>query len=104
MNGSMSGMDYNKIQAILDEVEGCKSKMADILGNLITNIPAAVADAYSGDAAEQYKRTFTESANKINNTMTEIHAQLKKNTTQKEAEYQAQDQAMKNSTDLTGRN
>ena len=59
MNGSMSGMDYNKIQAILDEVEGCKSKMADILGNLITNIPAAVADAYSAMTTDRpYRKAF----------------------------------------------
>ena len=104
MNGSMSGMDYGKIQGILEDIQGCKTRMDDILDKLITNIPSAVADNYSGDAAEQYKQTFSATANKVNSTMDEIAEQLRKNTTVKQEEYQAQDQAMKNSTDLTASN
>ena len=95
MNGSVSGMDYGKIQGIIEEVNNCKAKMGEQLEKLINTVPAAVAESYSGDAAEQYKTTF------MNTAMDEITEQLRKNTTVKEEEYRAQDQAMKNSTDLT---
>lgn len=101
MNGSVSGMDYGKIQGIIEEVNNCKAKMGEQLEKLINTVPAAVAESYSGDAAEQYKTTFMNTATKINTTMDEITEQLRKNTTVKEEEYRAQDQAMKNSTDLT---
>lgn len=94
---TISGMDYSKMQALIQDLTTQKDLMVGILSDLITSVPARLELAYSGDAATQYKDALQKVIENIDATLKEIITQLNANAEQKQTDYATQDKKMQES-------
>lgn len=93
-----SGMNYGKVEDLINYLESQKKLIEDTLNNLKDEAPGRIAAHYSGQAAETYKSTLNTVINNITTTLNDMIAKLNENTLQKKTEYMAQDAKLQEST------
>lgn len=89
-----SGMDYAKMQNLIKVLESKASQIDTFLRLELPGIVPKIADAYSGEAATNYKDMLTKTAEDMNTTLNELINNLKTTTEEMEAAYKAQEAKM----------
>jgi len=92
-----SGMNYDKVQNLISELQTKKEALIANLEELSSTAPAQIAEHYSGEAANTFKATLTKVITNVSETLDTMVTQLRTNTEQKQADYTAQDQKMQDS-------
>ncbi len=93
-----SGMDYSKMTALINDIEKNHAKRIEAaLTDNVNTIINSIGAVYSGDAAENYKKKFEDTAANINTTMQSIISQLKTNFAAEQKSYTEQEQKINDS-------
>lgn len=87
MADSKAGMRFGKMNSLIQEINGMKTKISNKLNSIINTYPSRVAACYSGDAAEAFKGTLSKEANSIEQLMNEMIEQLKNNADEQQTAY-----------------
>lgn len=93
-----SGMNYSKIEDLINYLESQKGIIEETLTELEDEAPGRIATHYSGQAAETYKSTLDTVIKNITSTLNDMIKQLNENTLAKKAEYMSQDAKLQEST------
>jgi len=96
-----SGMDYAKIQSLIDDLETKRTNIIDNLTELSNTAPTNIATHYSGQAADTFKNSLTKVISNVSETLGAMIQDLSTKTTEKQTEYSEQDTKMQDSATLS---
>ena len=93
-----SGMRYDMVLELITFLENQARDISGILNGLIEEMPGKISAAYTGQAATSYKETLVNTAKSMDQTMNDLITNLKNSTSERQADYAAQDQKLQDST------
>lgn len=97
---TVSGMKYDEVNALIEFLNEKKDSISSIVEKLSDEIPAKIAQVYSGEAADTYHNTLVKCSTNINETLTDLITQLKAQAEAKRSEYEQQEEKLADSANV----
>lgn len=94
---TISGMRYDQMMNLINELDSKKTEMVNIVEDINATVPSKLATAYSGEAADKYKKTLDGVITKVEDAVSELTTLIKQKADENKASYETQEAKMRDS-------